>query len=319
MLVFRAVRGLLLLVLCAGVAVAAVTVAARIFGWQSGPLFYLVAITPYAGVGMAVTALAALALRTRLLALLAAGLALIVGYWWVPVFLPAPSQSQRGLQVMTVNLLYGRADAQAVAAAVLRYNVDVLSVQELTRPAASRLRRAGLDSLLPYRYVRASADNDSAAGTGIWSRYPLRQRDASQGLVFTNLAATVEAPAGRLTIFAVHPIPPSPTDGLRGQDIFDRTRQFLDSRPGPAVAAGDFNATVDNVPMRDLKTDGWTDSATAARAGFVRTWPVLGYPVGPLVALDHVLTRDVPSATAVTVVDIPGSDHRAVVATVPFS
>lgn len=319
MLVFRAVRGLLLLLLCAGVALGAVTVAARAFGWQSGPLFYMVATTPYAGVAMALTTLVSLALRARLLALIAAILAVIVGYWWLPVFLPGESGSEPGLRVMTVNLLYGRADTDAVVAAVLNREVDVVSVQELTRPAAARLRRSGLDALLPYRHVRPSADKNSAAGTGIWSRYPLRRRDSSRGLVFTNLSATLQAPGGTLTIFAVHPIPPSPTDGLRGQDIFAATRAFMASRPGPAVAAGDFNATVDNVPLRQMESDGWTDSATAARAGFVRTWPVLGYPVGPLVAIDHVLTRELPTATSVEIIDIPGSDHRAVVATLPLS
>lgn len=319
MVVFKAVRVVLLLALCAVVLIGAATVAARAFGWQSGPLFYAVAMTPYVGVGMAVTAVAALAVRARALALIAAVLAAVVGFWWLPAFLPAGSGSEPGLRVMTANLLYGRADADAVVAAVMAHQVDVLSVQELTRPAAARLRRAGLDALLPYRHVRASADKDSAAGTGIWSRYPLRRRDSSGGSGFVNLAATVQVPTGPLTVFAVHLIPPSPTDGLRGQDTFPATRAFLGSRPGPAVVAGDFNATRDNVPVRQLEADGWTDSATAARAGFVRTWPLLGYPVGPLVAIDHVLTRELPTATAVEVLEIQGSDHAAVVATLPVS
>lgn len=319
MLVFKAIRAMLLLALGLVVVVAAVTVAARAFGWQSGPLFYMVAATPYVGAAMAITFVAALALRSWALAGVAAVLALVVGFWWLPVFLPGPSSSDDGLRVMTVNLLYGRADANAVVSAVQGNEVDVLSVQELTEPAVARLRRAGLDTLLPYRYVRATTDRNSAAGTGIWSRYPLSQRDRSGGVGFTNLAVTVAAPAGPLTVFAVHPIPASPTDGLHGQETFTATREFLDARPGPAVAAGDFNATVDNVPLRQLESDGWTDGATAARAGFVRTWPVLGYPVGPLVAIDHVLTRQVPAATAVTIVDIPRSDHRAVVASLPPS
>ena len=46
----------------------------------------------------------------------------------------------------------------------------------------------------------------------------------------------------------------------------------------------------------------------------VRTWPDDLAPLPPLVALDHVLTRDAPHAWAVEVVAIPGTDHRAVIA-----
>lgn len=315
---FKAIRALMLLLLGLAAVIAAVTVAARAFGWQAGPLFYMVAGTPYMGVAMAITFVAALALRAKLLALVALILAVIVGFWWLPVFMPSPDRSTQGLHVMTTNLLYGRASANAVVAAVLDNEVDVLSVQELTAPAEQRLRRAGIDDLLPFNYVRATANKNSAAGTGIWSRYPLSNRERSSGGVFTNLAATVSVPGAPITFFAVHPIPPSPTDGLRSQESWGVTSDFLASRTGPAIAAGDFNATVDNAPLRELESDGWTDSATAARAGFVRTWPVLGYPIGPLVAIDHVLTQDLPTATDIELVDIPRSDHRAVVATLPL-
>jgi endonuclease/exonuclease/phosphatase (EEP) superfamily protein YafD len=317
--VFKAIRALMLLLFGVAVVIAAVTIAARAFGWQVGPLFYMVAATPYAGLAMAITVIAGLALRAKALALIAAILAIVVGFWWLPVFLPSPATSTQGLHVMTINLLYGRASAKAVVAAVLANDVDVLSVQELTAASEQRLRRAGLDDALAYNYVRATADKNSAAGTGIWSRYPLTDEDRSNAGVFTNLAATVAVPGGPVTMFAVHPIPASPTDGLRSQESLKATREFLASRTGPAVAAGDFNATVDNAPMRQLESDGWTDSATAARAGFVRTWPVLGYPIGPLVAIDHVLTRNLPAATAVEIVEISRSDHKAVVATVPLS
>lgn len=315
---FKAIRALLLLLFGLAAVLAAVTIAARAFGWQVGPLFYMVAATPYVGVAMGITVVAALALRAKALAVVAAVLALIVGYWWLPVFMPGQPTSTRGLHVMTTNLLYGRASANAVVAAVGEYQVDVLSVQELTAASQQRLRRAGLDDLLPYSYVRAAADKDSAAGTGIWSRFPLSNRERSGDGGFTNLAATAALPAGPVTIFAVHPIPASPTDGLRSQESFAATRAFMASRTGPAISAGDFNATVDNAPLRQLESDGWTDSATAARAGFMRTWPVLGYPIGPLVAIDHVLTQDLPTATDIELVDIPRSDHRAVVATLPI-
>jgi hypothetical protein len=58
------------------------------------------------------------------------------------------------LRVLTVNLLFGRASAEAVTGLVRREHADVLLVQELTGEAAGRLDRAGLGGLLPHRVTQ---------------------------------------------------------------------------------------------------------------------------------------------------------------------
>lgn len=302
--------GLLLGVACVGT----VVVVARGFGWQVGPLYFLVALTPYVGLAMLVAAAVAAMLRVWWLVAVPLALALIVGFWWRPV-LPASDSQSWDLQVMTVNMQFGRADAAAIVAAVRDHSVDVMSVQELTPEAVAGLRAAGLERALPYRMVRAG-DGSPASGTGIWSRYPLSDEDETEGLIFHNLVATVTVSPGlAFSFFAMHPIPPAPLDGNRGEDIFAATREFMNSRPGSAVAAGDFNATRDNVPIRNLQSDGWVD-ATGVWPMAIRTWPNDLRPLPPLVAIDHVLTRQAPVSSQVTVIDIPGTDHRALVATV---
>lgn len=312
----RALRFTVLLVLVALIGAGTVVITARIFGWQSGPLYYLVAMTPYFGAALATGAVFAALARSRVLAVVSGALAVIVAFWWLPVFLPSPAAGTSGVQVMTANLYYGEADPEAVVAAVRDQKVDVLSVQELTGPAVAGLLSAGLSDELPYEYLRPSGSDAPARGTGLWSRYPLTDRDETPRLPFTNLSATVSAPGGDVTVFAVHAVPPSPVDGNVGARTFKAVQRFLTKHPGPGIAAGDFNATRDNVPLRNLEGAGWVDAAAAARAGFVRTWPQ-DRQIGPLVALDHVLTRGLPDATEVTVVDLPGSDHRAIVARVP--
>lgn len=289
-----------------------VVVAARAFGWQTGPLYYLVALTPYFGAALALAGLVAALMKARILAVVSFLLAAVVAFWWYPAFFPTKPPTDAGLTVMTANLQYGQADPGPLIEAVRANDVDVLSVQELTGEAVIALQRAGLGRSLPYQYLRP-AQAGSAAGTGLWSRFPLTSRDAVKR-VFVNLSATITTPSGPVTVFAVHPIPASPTDGELGVRNFTAIRRFLESQPGPAIAAGDFNATRDNVPLRTLAGDGWADSATSAGAGFVRTWPTQGYPIGPIVAIDHILTRQVPQANKVVVVDLPGSDHRGVIA-----
>lgn len=302
--------GLLVVAVCLGT----VVVAARGLGWQVGPLYFLVALTPYVGLAMLVVASVTAMLRAWWLLAFPLALALIVGFWWRPA-LPASDSQSWDLQVMTVNMQFGRADPAAIVRSVRDHSVDVMSVQELTPAAAAGLRAAGLEQTLPYRMVRAG-DGSPASGTGIWSRYPLSDEDETEGLIFHNLVATVTVnPDLAFSFFAMHPIPPSPMDGTRGADIFAATRHFMNSRPGPAVAAGDFNATRDNVPIRNLQSDGWVD-AIGVWPMAIRTWPNDLRPLPPLIAIDHVLTRQAPVSSQVTVIDIPGTDHRALVATV---
>jgi len=302
-----ALRAMALVALSLGVFVAAVVAAARLFGWQAGPLYFLVALTPYFGLAMVIAAVAALALRVWWLALPAALIAALVTSWWIPAFRGVPSEQHWDLTVMTTNLQFGNGDAATVARAISDHDVDLLSVQELTDQGVANLVAAGISAELPYRMVRP---HEGAAGTGLWSRYPISDRDETDDLIFENLSVRVAAPTGTLTFLAMHPTPPSLSDGNARALIFDGTRDFIAQTQGPAIAAGDFNATRDNVPLRELEAIGFLDAATAAGAGMVRTWPNDLSPIPPLAALDHVLTRDTPPAASVVVLEIPNTDHR---------
>lgn len=74
------------------------------------------------------------------------------------------------------------------------------------------------------------------------------------------------------------------------------------------LAAGDFNATTDHVQFRDLLEHGYGDPAAQAGAGYPARYPTDRW-FGPLIAIDHVLTRRAV-ATSVSTVALPGSDHR---------
>jgi endonuclease/exonuclease/phosphatase (EEP) superfamily protein YafD len=99
-------------------------------------------------------------------------------------------------------------------------------------------------------------------------------------------------------------------DALSGQ-----MREFGRSTgPAAAIVAGDFNSTPDMRQFRDLLTDGYRDAVQQTGAGFAPTFPSRWWHP-PLITIDHVLTRNA-AATSIRTVFIPGSDHRAVLATV---
>ena len=79
------------------------------------------------------------------------------------------------------------------------------------------------------------------------------------------------------------------------------------------VVAGDFNATLDHVQLRDAIAMGYVDAAARAGVGLVPTWPN-GRLFPPQVTIDHVLADERLSVADADVHEQPDSDHRAVFA-----
>jgi endonuclease/exonuclease/phosphatase family metal-dependent hydrolase len=81
----------------------------------------------------------------------------------------------------------------------------------------------------------------------------------------------------------------------------------------PWVLSGDFNATLDLAEFRALVVRGYRDAADAAGKGLEPTWPV-GQTLPPTIAIDHVVADRRLGIAAYGVLDLPGSDHRAIYA-----
>ncbi|WP_415973345.1 endonuclease/exonuclease/phosphatase family protein [Rhodococcus sp. 077-4] len=217
---------------------------------------------------------------------------------------------QSNLTVLHTNIWLGQADLDALVALVEQHRPDVLTLVELTPQAEADLR-GRLVELLPHAYVSAAPGGD---GTGIYSRFPLRDQQRHDGFVTELLSARVEMP-GRPLVFAVHPVPPWPREPSEWVRELGLLRELLAKIPvddGPVVVAGDFNATQDHRRYRDLQDGRFVDAAVATGAGMLRTYPAhTWYP--PVIAIDHVLVADM-AVRSVDAVPIPGSDHRGIVA-----
>ncbi|MFC8042560.1 endonuclease/exonuclease/phosphatase family protein [Nocardia sp. NPDC057353] len=244
-----------------------------------------------------------------LVAVLVAGAAV---WTQAPLFAgETPAGSGPELTVAQANLLFDGADPAAFVTAMREREVELLTVNELTPATLDGLTAAGLDALLPHRYV---SPGRTAAGTGIWSRYPLTDTVEFDGFVLNQLAATAEIPgAGPVRVFALHPVPP-----VHGIDVWagelERLRAIVAAAPAerPVVVGGDFNATHDHAQFRRWLTGRFRDAAEQAGAGFLRTYPTdKAYP--PLVGIDHILLAGAAAAEVHTVA-LPGADHRALVA-----
>jgi endonuclease/exonuclease/phosphatase (EEP) superfamily protein YafD len=269
------------------------------------------ALTPYVTAAGVLLGVLALLLRRWLVGTVTLLVAAVLVAAVAPRAFPdsRPVGVGREVTVMAANLLVGKAEAEAVVAAVRAQGVDVLTMQELTPAMVVDLDRAGLDEVLPYRHF---LDEPGGSGSGIASRYPLAPRTLTPPSTMRQAGALVDLPGEDLEILSVHPLPPVVDTGPENwqRDLAGLPARALD---GPVrVLAGDFNATLDHVGLRRLLTRGYADAADQVGAGLTPTWPS-GALWPPPVTIDHVLVDDRCPVDAFAVVDIPGSDHRAVV------
>jgi endonuclease/exonuclease/phosphatase family metal-dependent hydrolase len=188
---------------------------------------------------------------------------------------------------------------------------DVVAVQELAPPQAEALA-----AVLPFGRLDPARDyrgmGIARRSPGVVTRLPLAHRDA--------YLTEIDPPAGAaIEIVNVHVL--APHAGLPWQTLPIRRAQLrgLDGHIAASpercrVLVGDLNATplwpVYRRLTRRLQDGAWEPlRGNGGRPG--RTWgPWSGAP--RLLRIDHVLVCGV-SVAAVRVVDVPGSDHSALV------
>ena len=255
---------------------------------------------------VAVMAAALLRVRTAVVVSLVAWVVLIVAVHGRALPDAQPRADGPRVTVTTSNVYFGRADPAAVVALVRSKRVDVLALVEVTPELRRALRRAGLDRLLPYA-IDESAPR--ASGASLLSRRPLRRLRAARRPARRESFAPFAATAG-LELQVAHPSPP-----INAPDHAAWER-ILREQPAAAparVVLGDLNATLDHRELRRVLGRGWRDAADEVGAGWRPTWPVRGSRALPL-TIDHVLVGPGIRVEDVSVHEVRGSDHRAVVA-----
>jgi endonuclease/exonuclease/phosphatase (EEP) superfamily protein YafD len=277
---------------------------------------------PLAVLGYAIAALAWWLLRragvgawrrvSTLAALVAVAGLLAHAAWLAPSYLGSHASGRPDLTVLTSNLRLGLADASSVTALAKDQHADVVVVEEATPDELTALD--GLRQQLPHV---AGQSYLGAYGTVVFSRFPLEQVTGipvSKGGYQMRVAAPTP-----FTLIALHTSQPATWPDLWRKDhaaVLAAVRRL----DGPVIVAGDFNATLDHRPMRDLLGAGLSDAAVQANSGWQPTWPSdraagRGLPEGlSVMAIDHVLVSRQFSAISTSTHVIKNSDHRALLA-----
>lgn len=224
-----------------------------------------------------------------------------------------PTAAGPRLTVLSLNVYEGNADVDTLAALIRSEQPDIVAI-----PESGGRYRGELDPLiapLGYRTVASTPQKraDVAGVTLAWSERmgDLTTRIGGPDRPFPYVEATGGA-LGTTTFVAYHSVAPTrgATDEWRADlDVLQRWC----SGPTPAIVAGDFNATLDHSVFRNA-TAGCEDAAARTGEGLVGTWPNWAPRwMGP--QIDHVMSTDGIDAESFRVVDVPGTDHRAILST----
>jgi hypothetical protein len=316
------VRRVLFWVVAALLAIPALTLTVvRVFDSDNGTMIRIEAFTPLAMPLYAVLVVwlvvgAALTKGRRrepaAAAVLAVALLGVHVWWFAPQVVgsnPAPVEGAQRIVVMNANLYEGHGSAEDVVDAVRDNHVDILVLEEITPQLLEQMDALGLAELLPDR---VGEPDYFVAGTMILANQPLtdhvRLRTVFQGW---------EARYDGLTVLGVHPVAPVDPAGWKA-DHAAILKQAEDDHADLIV--GDLNATADHEPMRQLDDAGFRDAGEVSNVGWQPTWPANHVGVlpllPPLVRIDHVLISDQMASLGTRTVDIAGTDHDALLATV---
>lgn len=274
------------------------------------------------GLGLLIIALFAAAMR-RWRLLMAAGLLAAVGlapdvWMYRPRSQPTPAPGADVLTLLSVNLLYSRADDDALRREIDAADPDVIVFQEFSDRDAARL-----DAMLAAYPHRTAVPRDDAFGQAVYSRRPFlgTPRPYPPGSGWTDPQITVELDLGgkpiRVTnIHLMCPVGLAHVTEHRVQAarLADLVRADIEAGHD-VILAGDFNATPGTPHYRAMEHAGLRESHPLAGSGRGTTWcrtTRLAYLPG--IRLDHIFMSPGLTCLAARTGGDTGSDHRPVLA-----
>jgi endonuclease/exonuclease/phosphatase (EEP) superfamily protein YafD len=225
----------------------------------------------------------------------------------------SPAPGQPTLSVLSFNVFDGQADVQSLGHAITVERPDLVVLPE----SGERYRQLLLTSIggLGYHsWTNGRPQEPDVDGVVVLAA-------PSMGALHTQVLnkqakfAWIELTGGRLgavRLVAVHTAAPVSGSVAAWRADLAALATWCQHTTTPVVLAGDFNATLDH---RELRSLGCTDVAAALGRGLTGTWPT-SLPAWLGVQIDHVLVGGGITPSSARVLDLPGSDHRAVLASV---
>ena len=224
-----------------------------------------------------------------------------------------PRQNGAALSVMTANLYQRNPDSEGMRAALVEADADILVTHE-----TSKAVQTGPDALTRhYPYRLALTTRGQTLRTVIWSKFPMRDGRLmlEDQIEPTGAHAAIAiTPEVDVTVIALHLAHAAFGNQARQIAALD---EIANTHEEPRIVLGDFNATPWSHAMREIERR----TATRRIPGYRVTWRgryktpfgEIPSPIGQ--PIDHVLISPGLGVDAIETIEIPGSDHLGVRAT----
>lgn len=218
--------------------------------------------------------------------------------------------------VLAFNVYEGRADVNALAAEIQQRRPDIVSLEEAGMRFTSKI--TPLVTPLGY-HAETTGGPHKPDVDGVTTLISNRLGDVRARIGDDEMSAfpyleLSGGALGPLHFVSFHSVAPTPGEVPHWRSDLAVLAQWC-SGSAPTVIAGDFNATLDNSPMR-AGSAGCGDAASQRGDGLIPTWgptPFLRDVMGP--QIDHIFGTPGIAAETFEVVELPGSDHRAILST----
>lgn len=223
-----------------------------------------------------------------------------------------PNTTDKYARIMTLNTKQGAADAGTIVETVKTEHVEILALQEVSMGLLSQLSDAGIANYLPYSVAAQQTRHDNGGVNVLYSAAPMENvKDNLIPVESSSVpAATMDFAGTKVRFGSVHPFSPRP----RNQGLWNRSLDSLAQLQhcdNLYVLMGDFNSTWDHASFRYLLGSRFLDSGQQAGEGLHMTYPAML----PIVEIDHIVHDKGVAVGDLETKYIPGSDHRALLAT----
>lgn len=258
----------------------------------------------------------------RLLALpLVAGL--VMSILWLRPYWPHNPTAPEGattVRVFSANVNYSSVKPLPLARAISEADADIVVLLEVDPADIEPPAVAQALEQYPHRVGTPSIGYElpgyvSPTNTMVFSRIPIESAERFETQLH-QYRVRLNDDGARFTLFTAHPVNMTPGADLwdrEGRLLRDELRTLIDE---PLIVVGDFNATPEQLTLRRILALGFTLGAQEAGGGWFPTFDADRKPIPPVIAIDHLLTNQYTTATSFDTREIPGSDHRGIVADV---
>ncbi|MEH3052805.1 MAG: endonuclease/exonuclease/phosphatase family protein [Patulibacter minatonensis] len=270
------------------------------------------AFLPYVAAGTAAALLLAATVRNRQATALAAlGLLVLLAPRTSRVTANhQPAADGPVVTIATANVFVGEGSTSDLADLLRRHHVDVLAIQENTPEFDARAQGAGIREQLPS-WLSDPDPRPGTAGLALLSRWPIDPVPPATG-DHRSIGGLIHIPGASRTLHlrSVHPPPPFRSTTVPCWQRCTRTLARTRQTTTDVILAGDYNATLDHHPLRDLLASGFRDAAEQTGHAWRPTWSRNALL---RLSLDHILVTDRIAVEQVTTHDLHRSDHDVVI------